>query len=131
MRQSFAADGVNVEYQKSKTLRFVFAGCFQLQRIVSRCTCQMYYVGYESLVDSEQTDYAHLLPETPMSPEEQQAFRGKAGSSDIMTDEKPSNVLTVLQPDLEICTNAVAFNFLFCRVRFNRKSIFLDRFTIT
>ena len=74
----------------------------------------MYYVGYEALVDSEQTDYAHLLPETPMTPEEQQALRGKTGASDIMHDEKPSNVLTVLQPELEICTNTVSDILLIC-----------------
>ena len=67
----------------------------------------MYYVGYEALVDSEQTDYAHLLPETPRSPEESHAIRGSPGGSDIMNDEKAANVLTVLQPQLEICTNAV------------------------
>ena len=68
----------------------------------------MYYVVYEALVDSEQTDYAHLLPETPMTPEEQQALRGKTEASDIMNDEKPSNVLTVLQAELEICTKTVS-----------------------
>jgi len=73
----------------------------------------MYYVGYEALVDSEQTDYAHLLPETPLTPEEQQALRGKSGASDIMNDERPSNLLTVLQPELEICTNTVRCVFIF------------------
>lgn len=84
-------------------------GSFQLQRIVSRCTCKMFYVGYESLVDSEQSDYAHLLPDTPLSPEDEKlpGGRNRLAGGDLMMNEKPSNILTVLQPELEICTNHV------------------------
>ena len=61
-------------------------------------------------MDSEQSDYAHLLPETPLSPEEEKSHpsRSRIGENDIIKNEKPVNVLTILQPELEICTNAVS-----------------------
>ncbi|CAK8698010.1 unnamed protein product [Clavelina lepadiformis] len=93
----------------------VSAGSFQLQRIVSRCTCHMYYVGYEALVDSEQSDYGKLLPETPVSPEDDKmspSSNVKFSGSDLLGKEKPINILTILQPELEICTNTSQFTMI-------------------
>lgn len=79
-------------------------GSFQLQRIMSRCSSRMYYVGYESVVDSEQTDYRELLP----TPTLEHDITSNRRSSDLLGKEKPVNILTVIQPDLEICTNTVS-----------------------
>jgi len=89
-------------------LRALRPGSYQLQRIMSRCTCQMYYVGYEALIDSEQTDYGHLLPETPADDVKALPPKSKLGGNDLLNNEKPINVLTIVQPELEICTNTVS-----------------------
>ncbi|XP_078495659.1 bridge-like lipid transfer protein family member 2 [Ciona intestinalis] len=90
----------------------VSAGTFQLQRIMSRCTCRMYYVGYEALVDSEQTDYGQLLPSTPALEEKLTSQRNRLAGNDLLGVEKPCNVLTIVQPNLEICTNASQFTMI-------------------
>uniref|UniRef100_H2Z401 FMP27/BLTP2/Hobbit GFWDK motif-containing RBG unit domain-containing protein n=1 Tax=Ciona savignyi TaxID=51511 RepID=H2Z401_CIOSA len=91
----------------------LFTGTFQLQRIMSRCTCHMYYVGYEALVDTEHSDYGHLLPSTPAMEDKLAAEKERLSSGHNLLDvEKPVNVLTIIQPDLEICTNASQFTML-------------------
>lgn len=71
----------------------------------------MYYVGYEFIVDSEETDYGQLLP----SPTHDHTYHRipefgsiSEESGDLIVKEKPVNILTVVQPDLEICTNNVS-----------------------
>nr|CAB3258519.1 UPF0378 protein KIAA0100-like [Phallusia mammillata] len=88
------------------------ASSFQLQRIMSRCTCRMYYVGYEALIDSEQTDYVRLLPETPADEEKHLLHKHRFAGSDLLQDEKPVNVLTISQTQLDICTNTSQFTMI-------------------
>ena len=78
---------------------------------------QMYYVGYESLVDTEETDYRRIMPNNAMTSQHSNSQydvsneRGGGGSSggggDLLSKEKPINVLTIVQDKLEICTNMV------------------------
>nr|XP_039267582.1 protein KIAA0100-like isoform X1 [Styela clava] len=93
----------------------VSAGSFQLQRIMSRCSCRMYYIGYELIVDSEETDYGQLLT----SPSHDHSYQRlpefdpiSEESSDLLGKEKPVNTLTVVQHDLEICTNNTQYSMI-------------------
>ncbi|KAJ8312524.1 hypothetical protein KUTeg_009897 [Tegillarca granosa] len=66
----------------------------QLQRIISRCKCQIFYASYGE-VDLD------LVPEVPLPPSE---------DSDVMiSKEEGVDTFTLLHHDLNICTNSVSF----------------------
>ncbi|XP_052074223.1 protein KIAA0100-like isoform X2 [Mytilus californianus] len=71
--------------QKSK-----MKDCIQLQRIISRCKCQIFYASYGECDLS-------LLPEVPPPPSD---------DSDMMSREQGADSFTLLHHDLNICTNS-------------------------
>ncbi|OWF48647.1 protein KIAA0100-like isoform X2 [Mizuhopecten yessoensis] len=66
----------------------------QLQRIISRCKCQVFFASYGE-VDDE------TLPEIPPPPSED--------SSDMMSREEGVDCFTLLHHDLNICTNSLQY----------------------
>ncbi|XP_069135589.1 protein hobbit-like isoform X1 [Argopecten irradians] len=66
----------------------------QLQRIISRCKCQVFFASYGD-VDDE------TLPEIPPPPSED--------SSDMMSREEGVDCFTLLHHDLNVCTNSLQY----------------------
>uniref|UniRef100_UPI00358E67AE bridge-like lipid transfer protein family member 2 n=1 Tax=Myxine glutinosa TaxID=7769 RepID=UPI00358E67AE len=69
----------------------------QLQRIVSRCSCWMYYINYSH-------DITHILPAPPQPPEDPH------GQQDpLHKQEGAVDTFTLIHNDLEICTNPAQY----------------------
>ncbi|KAK3084827.1 hypothetical protein FSP39_019738 [Pinctada imbricata] len=68
----------------------------QLQRIISRCKCQLFYASYGE-VD------LNLVAEVPPPPSD---------DSDMMTWEEGVDAFTLLHHDLNVCTNHLQYNMI-------------------
>ena len=69
----------------------------QLQRIISRCKCQIFYAGYGEVDDKSLVEVA--------APGSTQSATGSGGV--VFQVEEGVDCLTLLHHDLNICTNSV------------------------
>lgn len=68
----------------------------QLQRIVSRCKCEFFYVSYGDTIDpGSLTEVPRPPPEETISPWEQQ--------------DDPVDAFTLMHHDLDVCTNSLQY----------------------
>lgn len=68
----------------------------QLQRIVSRCKCEFFYVGYGQVVDVDFLDEVPPPPGEEVSPWERKEF-------------SPADAFTLMHHDLDVCTNSLQY----------------------
>ena len=82
---------------------------------MSRCDTRMYYVGYEKVVETgDVINYETILhgkrddnAKDDGDVTEERRHRYHSNDDDLLRSEKPVNCLTIVQDDLEICTNNV------------------------
>ena len=82
---------------------------------MSRCVTRMYYVGYEKVVETgDVINYETILhgkrddnAKDDGDVTEERRHRYHSNDDDLLRSEKPVNCLTIVQDDLEICTNNV------------------------
>ncbi|TPP58771.1 hypothetical protein FGIG_02392 [Fasciola gigantica] len=68
----------------------------QLQRMISRCSCQVFYVHYEP-ADPVKLPAPHLIPPLPLD------------ENDVVRTAEGADTVTILHHTLNICTNSVNF----------------------
>lgn len=68
----------------------------QLQRIVSRCKCEFFYVGYGQALDSGSLDEVPPPPGEDISPWERK-------------DLSAADAFTLMHHDLDVCTNSLQY----------------------
>ncbi|XP_043282717.1 protein KIAA0100 isoform X2 [Venturia canescens] len=68
----------------------------QLQRIVSRCKCEFFYVGYGQSLDSDCLDEVPPLPREEVTPWERK-------------DLSAADAFTLMHHDLDVCTNSLQY----------------------
>ncbi|KAJ7309074.1 hypothetical protein JRQ81_008371 [Phrynocephalus forsythii] len=71
----------------------------QVQRIISRCSCRMYYISYSHDIDSELATQIKP-PELPAQPEKEDLLKKQEGAVDTFT---------LIHHDLEISTNPAQY----------------------
>ncbi|XP_078536235.1 bridge-like lipid transfer protein family member 2 [Lissotriton helveticus] len=71
----------------------------QVQRIISRCNCRMYYISYSHDIDPEFATQINP-PETPEIPEKEDLLKKQEGAADTFT---------LIHHDLEISTNPAQY----------------------
>ncbi|TRY94640.1 hypothetical protein DNTS_021557 [Danionella cerebrum] len=74
----------------------------QVQRIISRCSCRMYYIGYSHDIDSELAT-SIKPPEVRFCHEKEDLLKKQAGAVDTFT---------LIHNDLEISTNPVQYSMI-------------------
>ncbi|XP_015603116.1 protein KIAA0100 isoform X2 [Cephus cinctus] len=68
----------------------------QLQRIVSRCKCEFFYVGYGQVLDAGSLDEVPLPPGEEVSPWERK-------------EHSAADAFTLMHHDLDVCTNSLQY----------------------